>query len=417
MTATIRERWPLPGTTLKPALSLALAIEHAPMGVLMLRDDKSGDFEPFIAEGLSDEQSLRFGSHRPGIGPIGLACAEHRHVTIDDVLHDGNGTEPAFREIAQALGFRGLDCVPLTLDDGTVIGVLAALFRITRRPSARSARLAELCGRLMALALQNARLRADAERRREIVESLARARVQFVARICHELRTPLQSITGYIDLLRVSARASLTPQHIRILDRVHESEQVLIHVIGDLTSMARLEAGRLDYDIEEVDANHAVTSSIAVIQPLADQKGIDVSFAASDPPPCVRADPTKLKQILINLMANAVKFTPAGGAIRVGARDTTTQTIFEVADTGMGIPEHEIARVFEPYVRLSSVHGIAGSGLGLAISREFANGMKGSLTATSRPGVGSVFTLRLPRATRAALGETRGHVRPSPNPR
>src|SRR6185436_11830321 len=148
----------------------------------------------------------------------------HRRVTVDDVLHEGNGTEPAFRELAQAVGFRGLDCVPLTLDDGSVIGVLA-----------------ELCVRLMALALENARLGADAERRREIVESLARARVQFVARICHELRTPLQSITGYIDLLRVSARSALTPQQQRILDRVFESEQILIHVIGDLTNMARLE--------------------------------------------------------------------------------------------------------------------------------------------------------------------------------
>src|SRR6185503_15314173 len=130
MTATTRERWPLPGTTLKPALSLALAIEHAPMGLLMLRNDKSGDFEPFIAEGLSEEQSLRFGPHAPGVGPIGVAGLEHRRVTVDDVLHEGNGTEPAFRELAQAVGFRGLDCVPLTLDDGSVIGVPAALFRI-----------------------------------------------------------------------------------------------------------------------------------------------------------------------------------------------------------------------------------------------------------------------------------------------
>src|SRR5436190_4969227 len=417
MTATTRERWPLPGTTLKPALSLALAIEHAPMGVLMLRNDKSGHFEPFIAEGLSEEQSSRIGPHAPGVGPIGLAGSEHRRVTVDDVMHEGNGTEPAFREIALAVGFRGLDCVPLTLDDGTVIGVLAALFRINRRPSARSARLAELCVRLMALALDNARLSADADRRREIVESLARARVQFVARICHELRTPLQSITGYIDLLRASALPSLTPQQIRILDRVYESEQVLIHVIADLTSMARLEAGRLEYDIDDVDANHAIVSSIAVIQPLADQKGIDVSFAASTVAPTVRADTTKLKQILINLLANAVKFTPAGGVIRVAARSTGKQTIFDVADTGMGIPAHDIERVFEPYVQLSNVSSIAGSGLGLAISREFASGMEGSLTVTSRPGVGSVFTLRLPRAVqRTSARRIHQRLRPSPNP-
>jgi signal transduction histidine kinase len=387
------------------------------MGVLMLRNDRSGELEPMIAEGLTDEQSVQFGRHRPGVGPIGRAASEQRRVTIDDVLLESNDAEPSFREVARALGFRGLDVVPLALEDGSVIGVLAALFKISRRPSARSARLAELCGRLMALALENARLRADAERRREIVESLARARVQFVARICHELRTPLQSITGYIDLLRVSARASLTPQQVRILDRVYESEQVLIHVIGDLTSMARLEAGRLDYDIIDVDANHAIASSVAIVQPLADQKGVDVRFTASTAPVIARADETKLKQILINLLANAVKFTPAGGAIHVSARERGPHVILEVADTGLGIPESDIDRVFEPYVQLANVSSIAGSGLGLAISREFASGMKGSLQASSRPGAGSVFTLRLPRGPDAMLDQAPHDVRPSPNPR
>src|SRR4051812_25056691 len=278
MTATIRERWPLPGKTLQPALSLALAIEHAPMGVLLLRNDKSGELELMIAEGLSDEQSTQFGRHQFGNGPIGRACVERRRITINDVLLEGIDIEPAFREIAAGLGFRALDVLPLTLEDGSVIGALAAMFKMARRPSARSGRLADLCSRLMAQALENARLRADAERRRDIIEALARARVQFVARISHELRTPLQSIAGYIDLLRASAEGTLAPQHVRILDRVHESEQVLIHVIGDLTSMARLEAGRLDYDMMDVDTHCAITSSIAVIQPLADQKDIAISF-------------------------------------------------------------------------------------------------------------------------------------------
>jgi len=398
MTATIPERWPLPGTALKPALSLVLAIEHATMGILMLRNEATGALEPVITEGLTDEQSTTFGLHRPGVGPVGVALSEHRRVFVRDVMVDGDGAaEPTFREIARGVGFRALDVVPLTIEDGTVIGALAVLFPIARRPSARSARLAERCAQLMALALDNARLRATAERRREIVESLARARVQFVARISHELRTPLQSITGYIDLLRVSARSALTPQQQRILDRVFESEQILIHVIGDLTNMARLEAGRLEYHLATVNACDAVCSSVDVIRPLADEKGVEVTLGDTQNATHARADAAKLKQILINLLANAIKYTPSGGGVQVSCRDDGTDVVFEVADTGHGIPKAELGKVFEPYVQLATPeHGLVGSGLGLAISREFALGMGGSLTASSQPGIGSVFTLRIP---------------------
>ena len=415
MTSRIQQTWPLSDTDLQPALTLALAIEHAPMGILMLRDEKTGELEAVAAEGITQEQRERFGRHRPGIGPLGVAYSEHRRVTVLDIEGDGNGngdTDGSLRELANAMGFRCLDVVPLMLADGAVIGVFAALFPRSRRQTARTSHMSDLCARLVALALENARMRADEERRRKIVEALARARVQFVARISHELRTPLQSIMGYIDLLRLGRPDPLTHNQAHMLERVREGEQVILRVIDDLLSMARLEAGRLEYDIGAVMVGDAIAAAVSIVQPLALRKHLHLDAPASSL--IARADVTKLKQIFINLLANAVKFTPAGGIVSVHTRREGGMIVIDVSDTGPGIPSDKIQRVFEPYVQaIRPVDGLAGTGLGLAISREFAYRMGGSLSVTSTAGEGAVFTLRLPRAGLAT--QPRPSISLSPN--
>jgi signal transduction histidine kinase len=398
MAVSIRDMWPVPDSALRPALALALAIEHAPKGVLMLRNDGSGSLDPVVAEGMTDEELLLFGSQQVGVGPVGQAYAEHRRVSIRDCTADGEA-ESALRRVALGIGFRGIDVVPLALADGSVIGAVAALFPGARCPSARAGALAENCARLMALALDNARLRADADRRRGIVEALSRARMQFVARMSHELRTPLQSITGYIDLLALGKPDPLTPRQQRMMENVQVSERVLLQVMDDLTAMARLEEGRLDYAISDVSTRSAIDAAAVVIRPMADEKRVRLETPADGADFVARADDAKLRQVLINLMANAVKFTPSGGTVRVNCFAEDSAVILEVADTGQGIPAGKLEDAFEPYVQLGDAKSrIAGSGLGLAISREFVHRMGGSLSAISDEGLGSVFTVRLPRA-------------------
>lgn len=398
MSSRMQELWPLSETELKPALEFALAIEHAPMGVLMLRDDASGALCTVIAEGLTDEQSSRFGPQQPGVGPVGVAYSEHRHVSIRDVAQDCEGFQDTLREFAQGVGIRGLDVVPLVLGDGTVIGAFAVFFRGARRPSARSTKLAERAGRLLALALDHARLRAEADRRREDAEELARARVQFVARMSHELRTPLQSITGYIDLLSLGWPEPLTSRQGEMLERVRKSEQILINVIDDLVSLARLEAGRVDYRTGPVALSDAMTLAEIVVSPLAQERGVSLHVVPDDQHLTATADDAKLKQVLINLLTNAIKYTPSGGSVRLSCRADGQRILVDVADTGPGIPSDKLADVFLPYVQLGQqIDGLSGSGLGLAISREFAEGMGGELTVASAPGLGSTFTVRLER--------------------
>ena len=387
--------WPLPPSALKPALTLALAIEHAPMGILMLRNQDSGTLEPVIGEGLHEEAWQTCGTALCALEPITQAFANNARYSVQDVMDDG---AHGLRPIAEGSGWRAIDVVPMRLTDDTVVGAVAALFKSARRPRQRSSALAEDLGRVMGLALENARHRSDSEKRRTIVEELSHARMQFVARMSHELRTPLQSITGYIDLLALANPDPLTARQRRMLERMRVGERILERVIDDLVGMARLEAGRLKYDVTEIAGHSAVSAAAVIIQPLADEKRLRLEITGGGAGVIVRADETKLRQILINLMANAVKFTPDGGKVRVVCRADGDDAVFEVWDTGEGIPDSKIESAFEPYVQLGSQPSrMAGSGLGLAISREFAHAMAGSLTARSAPERGSVFTLRLPR--------------------
>lgn len=194
-------------------------------------------------------------------------------------------------------------------------------------------------------------------------------------------------------------RSSLTPNQKDMLDRVRNSERVLMQTIDDLATMARLEAGRLAYLIVAVVASQAIATAAAVIAPLAKQKKIRLLVEPAGKALVARADDMKLKQVLINLLANAVKFTPSGGSVRVACHEDDGMIVFQVCDTGPGIPQDKLQDVFEPHVQLSGpVSGVMGSGLGLAISQEFAHGMGGSLTASSMPGKGAQFTLCVPRA-------------------
>ncbi len=265
---------------------------------------------------------------------------------------------------------------------------------------------------LLACTVIHAKRRADAERARDTAEQAGRAKIQFFARMSHELRTPLQSIAGYIDLLRVGGAEPLTPGQARLLARVHDSEEILVNVIDDLITFSRLEAGHVPYNIATIAADDALRITQSVIAPLAGDHRVTL-----DVEEChgilVSADGDKLKQILINLAANAVKFSAKNGTVHITCRSDGDVVRFEVSDDGPGIPSESLREIFEPYVQLGGTtndrHG--GMGLGLAISREFAAGMHGELSVASTIGKGSVFTLTLPRAQQRSASAARTATR------
>ena len=247
--------------------------------------------------------------------------------------------------------------------------------------------------------------RREAERRaiedaRRLAEAEAanRARAEFLATMSHELRTPLNAIGGYVDLISLGIRGPVTDQQIDDLKRIRRSQQHLLGIINDLLNFSRIEAGGLTYDLEHVPLREILTAVADMIEPLALSKRITTQWPR-DVRSEVYVDRAKAEQILLNLLTNAIKFTHDEGTITVTCKVRRTRTTIEVTDTGTGIPAENLETIFEPFVQVGRTHSSAheGAGLGLAISRDLARAMEGDLTARSEFGVGSTFTLTLPR--------------------
>lgn len=233
--------------------------------------------------------------------------------------------------------------------------------------------------------------------RAEALEANA-AKTSFLANMSHDLRTPLNAIAGYADLLELLVHGPLTPSQEHDVARIKRSARHLLSLINDILNFAKIETGTMDLLLENVSVDGAIASLEAMVYPQLRSKGL--SFEHADCGAFVRADPEKLQQVLLNLATNAIKFTPSGGVTIKCLDDEATVTI-EIVDTGVGIPDDQLTRIFEPFIQVNrSLTNVSndGVGLGLAISRNLARAMGGDLTVRSTLGQGSSFTLTLPRA-------------------
>jgi signal transduction histidine kinase len=248
-----------------------------------------------------------------------------------------------------------------------------------------------------AQALERVRLLQTEHSAREAAEEANRAKTQFLATMSHELRTPLNAISGYAELLSLGLRGPTTPEQQEDLGRIMRSQRHLLSVINDILNFARLEAGHVEYRVTNVLVADLVGDLEPLIRPQLVSKRLEFSCAPVVSDVMVRADSEKVRQVLLNLLANAVKFTPQGGSVRVSCDFDATRAYIRVTDTGIGIPPDRRAAIFEPFVQLhrTLAQPAEGTGLGLAISRDLARGMGGELTVESEPGRGSAFTLAL----------------------
>ncbi|HEU0055430.1 MAG TPA: ATP-binding protein [Longimicrobium sp.] len=245
------------------------------------------------------------------------------------------------------------------------------------------------------------RLLAESEAARADAEAANRAKSEFLATMSHELRTPLNAIGGYVELLEMELRGPLTEAQRADLARVRQSQLHLLGLINEVLNYARLETGSVRYQIEAVPVREAVAEAEALVAPQARAKGLALAVGACPVGLAAGADPEKLRQVLVNLLGNAVKFTDAGGRVEVSCAIVDGLVEIRVRDTGIGIPADKLGAIFDPFVQVRSdlTRTHEGTGLGLAISRDLARGMGGDLWAESIPGVGSIFFLTLPPAS------------------
>jgi signal transduction histidine kinase len=244
------------------------------------------------------------------------------------------------------------------------------------------------------------RERAEAEAARQVAEQANRAKGDFLAVMSHELRTPLNAIGGYAELMELGLEGELSKGQHTALERIQRSQRHLLGLINQVLNYTRLEAGTVQFDLGDLALDPILRAADALVFPQMQAKGVRYTYDGCDPGIVVRVDSEKLQQILLNLLTNATKFTDTEGAISVNGDVVGDLARVRVRDTGVGIPVDKLAAIFDPFVQVDShfTRTREGIGLGLAISRDLARKMGGELSVESTIGVGSTFTLSLPRA-------------------
>ena len=240
---------------------------------------------------------------------------------------------------------------------------------------------------------------------RMMAEHANNAKTVFLRAMSHELRTPLNAISGYTEILELGIRGAVNPEQIKDLARIKRAAAYLLRLINDVLTIARMEGAR-PLQLIPIPVNSVLSEVEGLCALQAKANGVELIV-----PPCEReihvaADAERFQQILLNLLTNAIKFTPNGGRIDVSCDDEAGMVRIRVKDTGVGVRASDLARVFEPFVQIDRHLTKAtqqGVGLGLSISRELARAMHGDLTLESAEGTGSTFTLTLPIASEASL--------------
>jgi len=306
--------------------------------------------------------------------------------------------------VLQGTGFEAFVALPVRVGQRPA-GGLSFSFTEQREFDAEDRAFLETLAAQAGQALDRARL-VEAERAARMeAEEANRAKSEFLATMSHELRTPLNAIAGYADLMEMGIQGPLTADQRESLLRIKRSQLHLTGLINEVLNYARLEGGAVTYDIRPIALADVVGAAVPLVEPQRSTKAIALEVRLADRgKPSVRAlaDPEKVQQILLNLLANAIRFTAPGGMVTVEVPPEPNErgmAEVRVADTGIGIPNDRLEAIFEPFVQIgrSLRNPGEGTGLGLAISRDLARAMGGDIRARSEVGRGSVFTLELPR--------------------
>jgi signal transduction histidine kinase/HAMP domain-containing protein len=321
-------------------------------------------------------------------------------VVIQDVQgEEGNQIPSGPREAIRGLGVMSQIVTPFGVGPA-LLGILVAERLAPHRPwTPAQVDAVESIAADLGRGLNHARLYEAEDRLVENLRSLDKAKSDFFATVSHELRSPLTSIEGYVEMLSEDPGHRLDPGQRHMVDVIDRSTDRLRNLIEDVFTLAKLESGAFETTTRPVDIAETVKGAVEAIQPLVTEKRLSLTVTGSGNGLVVEGDASQLERVVINLLSNAVKFTPAGGHITVSASAQDESALITVTDTGIGIPRRDQQELFTRFFRASNAveQAIPGTGLGLAIIHTIVVNHGGAIDLESREGAGTTFTVRLPR--------------------
>jgi len=339
--------------------------------------------------------ALRAAHLRKGEGLMGRATEMREPVQIPDITQPGI-YESSVRDTLMRFGYRALLAVPLLRED-QIIGSLSFNRKAAGEFSPEVVEVLKTFATQSALAIQNARLFREIADKSAQLEAASRHKSEFLANMSHELRTPLNAIIGFSEVLVDRMVGELNEKQDEYLRDIYASGQHLLSLINDILDLSKIEAGRMELELADFSLPAAIDNALTLVRERASRRGIRLGRAVGDRVGMIRGDERKVKQVLLNLLSNALKFTPEGGRIDVRAlmKDGMAET--SVADTGVGIAPEDQEAIFEEFRQVGTADKkVEGTGLGLALSRKFIELHGGRIWVQSQPGKGSTFSFTLP---------------------
>jgi len=384
-------------TVLATIVAKATQLSGTEAGAIYVLDDAAQEFRLRSTYGLDDGIVAELKDSHIRIGQTAMSEAAARRVPIQvpDIQNDPSSTI----DVIIRAGFRALLFVPL-LGAERIVGALVVRRKQPGEFPKTTVELLQTFAAQSVLAFQNARLFSEIEKKSQQLETANQHKSQFLANMSHELRTPLNAIIGYSEILQEDVADLGQDNLVPDLRKIEGAGRHLLGVINDILDLSKVEAGRMDIFLEDVEIVPMLEDVRAIIVPLAEKNGNAVEYRLADNLGSMRTDRTKLKQSLLNILSNANKFTENGRVTLVAERIQNGRTAvrFAISDTGIGMSEEQLGRLFQAFSQAETTTSqkYGGTGLGLVITRNFCQLLGGDVTVASKPGEGSTFTITLP---------------------
>jgi signal transduction histidine kinase len=384
-------------TVLTRIVSHAVQLSGTDGGAIYEYDEQSEEFLMRATDHMEEELIAAFRANPPRLGDtvVGRAALNQAPIQIVDISQ-AHEYAPRMRELLVRYGFRASLAVPLLRED-KIIGGLVVRRKSTGEFRPEVIELLKTFATQSALAIQNARLFREIEDKGRQIEAANRHKSEFLANMSHELRTPLNAIIGFSEVLLDPSLEVSKEEQSQFLTDVLGSGKHLLGLINEVLDLAKIEAGKMELQIEPALLQDVVEAVSNTMRSLAVKKSLDLRAECDEQLTPFPMDGARVKQVLLNLVGNAIKFTPEGGKVWVRAGAMNGDVCVEVGDTGPGIAAEDQERIFQEFQQAGSDAGKPqGTGLGLALAKKFVEMHGGKIWVESEVGKGSTFTFTLP---------------------